>query len=77
MLRECSDGVERDILSPGTRVVDKHGNRGRIKCIEMRESGRPSPLSYNIDWDDNEKARETRNGWFWIYACPEEISEEE
>lgn len=69
-----SDGTCANLLFPGTRVrhVDYPKLTGTIRKWEMHESGKPSPIPYNIDWDDDRLAREML-GMFYFYSSPERV----
>ncbi len=70
---ECSDGKVYDLLPPGTRICHiKHGLTGRIKFWEKHESGRPSPIPYNIEWD-NDDAAHSLMGMYYFWGTPATI----
>lgn len=64
-----SDDTEAMLLPRGTRIraADDHALTGRIVRWEYHESGTVSPLCYRVEWDDHDRARETR-GILAIYA---------
>ena len=67
----CSDGTDLEVLPIGTRVADSENPAltGTIRRYEYHESGRISPLPYNIQWDDCDLAYRVR-GFMFIYAGP-------
>ena len=69
LFTELADGTMIKLFAVGTRIRSKFHPRltGRIKCIEMHESGKPSIIPYNIEWSNNDLAFEVF-GWYWIYA---------
>ncbi len=70
---ECSDGKVYDLLPQGTRIRHiKYGLMGRIKFWEKHESGRPSVIPYNIEWDDDTAAYALL-GAFYYWGAPSTI----
>jgi len=74
---KASDGSEIDVLAVGTRVQDnQHPElKGVIRKLEFHESGKISPIPYNILWDNHELALKLR-GIFSIYGGPENVERE-
>jgi len=74
MKMEASDKTILDVLPVGTRVCDKNHPKlvGTIRKLEFHESGKISPIPYNITWDNHGLALELR-GIFSIYGGPEDV----
>jgi hypothetical protein len=68
------DAIMARLLPVGTpvRSVRHPELTGRIKCHEWTAPGRISPIPYNVDWDNSDRAYETL-GWFWIYQSLDSI----
>jgi hypothetical protein len=77
-VRECPEhgeaAIEAKLLNPGTpvRSVRHPELTGRIKCWEWHSPGHISPIPYNVEWDDNERAYDVL-GMFWIYQDTESV----
>ena len=77
-IQETSSGEMIHVLPIGTRVRHKKHPEltGYIKQHEYHESGKISPIPYNVNWDNNALASRLL-GWFFIYSTNEALELEE